>query len=159
MLFVSSSLRATLKISGSNTTSPTSKNIGMPMMKAAPAMAQGSMRVDVLVMMRLAMLSVTPPAARMRPSMAPSATTRPTAPSVWPAPASIDLISFSPGMPVTRPTPMEVMISARSGWSRMRDTISTTRKITLPSAVARSAMSEEFMVSPEGGRGSAGQFG
>jgi hypothetical protein len=39
-----SSLRATLKISGSMTTRPTSKNMGMPTMKATSVMAQGIMR-------------------------------------------------------------------------------------------------------------------
>ncbi|KAG1166278.1 hypothetical protein G6F35_018284 [Rhizopus arrhizus] len=42
-----SSLRATLKISGSITTRPTSKNMGMPMTNATSVMAQGIIRGEV----------------------------------------------------------------------------------------------------------------
>ena len=110
-----SSLRATLKISGSMTTSPTSKNMGMPITKATRVIAQGIMRSDVRCRMALASRSVVPESARILPSMAPRAMTTPTAPSVLPAPL-VRFLTISPGaMPVAKPTPMETTSSASKG--------------------------------------------
>ena len=137
-----SSLRATLKINGSSTTRPTSKNIGMPTTNAAKAMAQGSMLSDDRLRMESAIASVTPESARILPSMAPSAMTIPTTPRVWPAPATVAPAIEPISIPAAMPTARETTSNAINGCSRMRVTMSATSNATPPSAVSSSWISD-----------------
>ncbi|MNP15583.1 hypothetical protein D3C76_1079490 [compost metagenome] len=138
-------MRATLNISGSMITKPTSKNMGMPITKATIIMAQGIIRSDVRLRMTSAICSVTPASARILPSIAPSAITTPTAPSVFPAPVIKWETMFSGSILVAKPTPTETTSKARSGCILIRDTMSATSTRTLTNAVSKRSISKGVM--------------
>ncbi|MNX46495.1 hypothetical protein D3C86_770350 [compost metagenome] len=106
------------------------------MTNATSVMAQGIMRGEVWRRIALARRSVVPESARILPSMAPSAMTTPTAPSVLPAP-SVRFFTMAVGaMPVAKPTPIDTINSASSGCMRMRETMRATSTKTLTRAVS-----------------------
>jgi len=124
-----SSLRATRMTTGTSRTTPTSKNSGIPRMKAISAIIQGSRRGLTPPINRSTIVSDPPESWSNLPIIAPSAMSRPTDPVVLPRPL-VKLVTMSAGCtPATPPMTAAPMIRARKGWNLAQLMSSTTAAI------------------------------
>ena len=133
--------RAANNTTGIRMTTPTSKNMGMPTVKAMSAMAQGSSLIGVLLMMVSTITSAPPDANRMVPMMAPNATSSPTPENVEPAPGVKLLKALSYGTPAQTAMTNDPTISEMKGCS-LATAISRTMVRMPTSAAMMSCMSD-----------------
>ncbi len=107
----------TSTITGSNSTSPISKNMGRPMMTATRVIIQTSL-FPLAFAIRVSTTRLAPPeSASNLPSIAPSAIRSPTSFRTPPTPSSKLVMTFPSSTPDARPTKAEPRTRARNGWS------------------------------------------
>jgi hypothetical protein len=126
--------RETSSTIGTSRTTPTSKNSGMPMSAATPAMAQGRPRPDTRSTTVPTIRSAPPESASSPPIMAPRAMSSPTLPTVVPTPVVKLVIVLSGASPATLPSTAEPRIRARNGCT-LSQVISRTT-VAMPSSAA-----------------------
>ena len=109
--------RATERTTGMRRTTPISKNIGRPMMAATSAIIHGRAAAFTPKTSLSTMALPPPESASSWPTMAPSATSRPTEPTVVPNPVVKLFTAASPGTHATSASAALPRMSARNGCS------------------------------------------